>query len=115
MGYGQHNSVGKLSYEKTDGSSAFLNRFARTVFGHFLVSPSKKIWDSKNRKSDLSYLTIYLRFYQMGYGQHNSVGKPSYEKTDGSSAFLNRFARTVFGHFPVSPSKKIWDSKKSKI
>ena len=43
----------------------------------------------------------------MGYVQHNSVGKLSYEKTDGSSVFLNRFARTVFTHFPVSPLKKI--------
>ena len=50
----QQNSTAKLSYEKTDGSSVFLNRFARTVFGHFPVSPSKKIWRPKNRKFDLS-------------------------------------------------------------
>ena len=43
----QHNSNGKLRFEKTDGSSVFLNRFARTVFMHLSVSPSKKIWDSK--------------------------------------------------------------------
>ena len=51
----------------------------------------------------------------MGYGQHNSVKRPRYSKTDGSSVFLNRFARTGFKHFAVSPFKRSWDPKNSKI
>ena len=39
--------------------------------------------------------TLYLRFYQMECLQPNSNAKLSYGKTDVSSVFLNRFARTV--------------------
>ena len=55
MDYAQHNSVRRPRYSKTDGSSVFLNTFARTVFKHFALPPSKKIWDQKIRKFDLSY------------------------------------------------------------
>ena len=54
MGSAQQNSDGNLRFVKTDCSSVFLNRFSRTVFAHFPVSPCKKFWDPKNRKFDLS-------------------------------------------------------------
>ena len=57
------------------------------------------------------YLNLYLRLYLPGSIRQNSVAKLRYQKTDGSSVFLKGFWRTVFGHFPLSRSKKFWNSK----
>ena len=91
MGSPQHKSDGDLRYEKTDGSSVLLNRFWRTFFKDFSLTPLKKILGSKKSKFDPPNPNLYLRKGQMGSPQHNSDGKLRYEKTDGSSVFLNRF------------------------
>ena len=111
-----HNFVGNPRYEKTDGSIVSLNRFWRTNFCAFSPGPPwKKLWGQKMSKSDLTDHNLYSRKGSPGSLWQNSTEKLSFEKTDSSSVFLNRFWRTVFAHLPITPLKKFWGRKIFKI
>ena len=102
------------SYRQTCFSRPLLNTFSRGVFKHFPLTLLKKIWHRKNRKSDLSYLTPYLRFRDRLYGP----GKV-YAAQLSTNGFFEATPKYIFQGgfqaFPANVTQKNLTPKKSKI